>query len=183
MFKLGHHVDGEWLAYSHPPVFAISWTTGDRRKLLATAPGSDPLVFTTLADRLRPPYILLYVLHTPRGEGEAGRYQSAEIDRAELRGFVKDFGVLLSTDGRFDLWVHSPRDNATVVWDRHDLIHVYGPIDAAVAVLRGLGFRTGQPAVPVPHEHHYHAGCDTAARALLASRDWRYSPLREEDEQ
>lgn len=183
MFRLGHEVRGEWCRHSHPPIFSITRTHGGQRKVLATAPGSDPLVFATLADRLTPPYFLLYVLHTPRGEGAAGRYQSAEIDRAALHQFIADFGALLSADGRFDLWVHSAEDNATLVWDRHDLIHLYGPTDAAIEALRGLGFDQGQPVIPVPHEHHYHAGCDALATALLASRDWRYSPLLEEDEQ
>lgn len=183
MFRLGHCIDGEWRRYSHPPLFEVSATDGGRRKLFATVPGSDPLAFTTLADRLTPPFFLLYILHTPRGEGDAGRYQSSPIDRAEFQRFVREFGALLSADGRFDLWLHSPADGATIVWDRHDLIHGYGPVDAMAEALRGLGFGAGRPAIPVPHQHHYHAGCDALARALLASREWRYSPLREEDEQ
>jgi hypothetical protein len=183
MFKLGHCVDGEWRAYSHPPIFSAVRTHSGQLKVLATAPGSDPLVFTTLSDRLTPPYFLLYILHTPRGEGEAGRYQSAEIDRAELHLFMREFANLLSTDGRFDLWLHSPSDGATIVWDRHDLIHAYGMIDAAAEALRGLGFAAGEPTIPAPHEHHFHAACDASARALLANRDWQYSVLREEDVQ
>lgn len=183
MFRLGHCVDGQWGRYSHPPVFKITSTSDCRGKIFATAPGSDPLALVTLAERLTPPFVLLYVLHTPRGEGEAGRYQSEPIDWAEFQHFVSDFGSLLSSDGRFDLWLHSPADQATVVWDRHDLIHAYGPIDAMAEALRELGFEDGQPAIPVPHEHHYRAECDAMAGALLASREWRYSPLREEDEQ
>ncbi len=55
---------------------------------MATAPGSDPLVFQALAGRLTPPFLLLYVLHMPRGTGEPGRYQSPEIDAAALRAFL-----------------------------------------------------------------------------------------------
>ncbi|MCW3849110.1 hypothetical protein OF829_17865 [Sphingomonas sp. LB-2] len=182
-YKLGHLVDDAWRPYSHPPVFDIHRTANGQSRLMATAPGSDPLVFLKLAECLTPPFILLYILHTPRSETEPGRYQSEEISGAELRAFVETFATFLSSDARFDLWVYSPEDRATIVWDRHDLVYGYGPVEALENGLRGLGFSRGEPQLPVPHEHHYHPGCDEAARSLLASRDWSWSPLMPEDEQ
>lgn len=183
MFKLGWCVDGEWREHAHPPTYSIEQEHGASRRLLATAPGSDPSVLLTLADRLTPPLILLYVLHTPRGEGEPGRYQGRDMSRAEVHEFVRRFRTLLTTDGRFDLWVHSPWEEATLVWDRHNLIHGYGPVKDLASALRGLGFRPGRPSVPVPHAHNYHAACDGEARALLASQNWLHSPLEPSDEQ
>lgn len=183
MFKLGSFADGEWRAHSHPPVFSVVQTAGGRPKVLATAPGSDPLVLEALSRLLTPPLFLLYILHTSRGEAEPGRYQSGEMSGGEVRDFIRDHARLLSLDARFDLWVSSPSDEATIVWDRHDLIHGYGPIEHIVACLRGMGFHPGEPVIPAPHEHHYHPELDGLARSLLADRGWTHTPLREEDYQ
>lgn len=183
MFKLEWMRDGEWEEFSHPPVYAVEPLSGGGERVVATAPGSDPLVFQRLSERLTPPFLLLYVLHTPRGEGEPGRYQSPEIDRGELVAFLDRFDSFLREDARFDLWLHSPTDQATIVWDRHNLIYGYGPTGALVEALRALGFHAGAPAIPTPHAHHYHQAYDEDARALLAGMDWSRSPLQPEDEQ
>ncbi|CAN5652732.1 hypothetical protein BH10PSE14_BH10PSE14_01670 [soil metagenome] len=182
MFKLGHQIDGDWQEYSHPAVFSVAQTSGGREKVLTTAPGSDAAIFTTLAALLTPPFFLLYVLHTPRGEGLPGRYQSGEIGLEEVEEFLRRHADLLRRDARFDLWLYSVTDQATIIRDRHDLIHAYGPTASFVAALHRLGFAAGAPTIPAPHEHHYHAACDEQSRAVLAN-DWRYSSLRPEDEQ
>lgn len=183
MYKLGHYVDGAWREYSHGPEFSIELTASGEKKVLATAPGSDPLVFMTIVDLLTPPLFLLYVLHTPREGERAGRYQSGELDSADIRQFVERFSDFLSADGRFDIWAISPADNATVVWDRHNLIHAYGPTDLIVETLQGMGFYSGKPSIPAPHQHCYHGQLDEQARALLNSQPWYYSALQLEDEQ
>jgi hypothetical protein len=182
MFKLGHCVDGIWRQYSHPSLFSVMRTESDREKVLTAAPGGDVLIFATLADQLTPPFFLLYILHTPRGEGSPGRYRSGEMSREEVHEFLQRYADLLKADARFDLWLHAAADPATIVWDRHDLIHAYGPTDSYIAALRGLGFEAGEVAIPVPHEHHYNPACDEQARAVMES-GWCYSPLRPEDEQ
>lgn len=183
MFKLGHCVDGVWTAYSHPALFVpIRMETG-ATKLISTVPGSDPIVLMELVNRLHAPLMLLYVLHTPRGEGKAGRYQSGEIDYSAFRQFMSRFGDFLKSDARFDLWVHSPADRATIIWDRHDLLYIYGITDPAIAALRSLGFEPGRPTINFEHQHHYHEKNDEHARALLSAIEWQWSPLRPQDEQ
>lgn len=136
-----------------------------------------------MAECLEPPYYLLYVLHTPRGEAPPGRYQSPPLSSTEFRKFLDGFGAFLQADGRFDLWVHSQTDNATLVWDRHDLLHGYGPIERYAERLGRLGFVAGMPVIPIPHEHHYRKECDALATKLIAAYDWTCTPLRPEDEQ
>jgi len=183
MFKLGYSDDGVWRQYSHPAMFCADQTANGAPKVVATAPGSDPIAFRQLAKRLSSPLPLLYVLHTPRGEGKAGRYQSGDLDHAAIPRFLDSFDKLLRTDSRFDLWVHSPADRATIVWDRHDLLHIYGMMDSATETLRALGFESGNPAINFAHEHHYHPENDQLAAQLLSSLGWHWVPLRPEDEQ
>lgn len=157
--------------------------TGQNPKVLATAPGGDPIVFRRLMDCLRPPYFLLYLLHTPRGEGEPGRYQSGQLSRDTVTEFLDRFGNLLHADARHDFWLHSSLDRATIVWDRHNLIHAYGPTDAYARTLAELGFTMGEPTIPFPHMHSYRPEFDDDARAVLEALEWHYAPLRPEDEQ
>lgn len=177
MFRLGHLVEGEWTAHSHPAVF-----NADGR-VHAGVPGGDPVVFERLVACLPPPYHLLYVLHTPRTEAEPGRYQSPELSFDELKAFLERFAPYLSGDGRFELWAYSPTDGGMVVWDRHNQLFGYGPVEAFAAALRALGFTSGQPEIPVPHTHYYRVELDDLAREVIAAFDWSVSPLRPEDEQ
>ncbi|WP_288380590.1 hypothetical protein [uncultured Massilia sp.] len=182
MQKLWHQVGGEWVEHTHPAVCARD-TTGGAERLVATAPGGDPNVLLSLVEAVGGPYALLYVLHTPRGEGEAGRYQSPELELADVRAFLERHAGFLRADARFDLWAHSFSENATVVWDRHNLIHAYGPLERFEAVLHAQGFGHGLPSMAFAHQHHYRADCDGEAAAVLRDFDWQYSPLRPEDEQ
>lgn len=177
MYRLGHLVNGEWVAHVHPTVFE----SGER--LVAGVPNGDPTIFGCLVECMEPPYSLLYVLHTPRGEAQPGRYQSAELSISEVKDFLVRYAPFLSADARFDLWAHSPSDGGTVVWDRHDQLFAYGQIERFAEALRSLGFTIGTTSVPVPHEHHYRAEFDLLARQLLTEFDWSYSPLRPEDQQ
>lgn len=178
LYRLGHLVDDVWQRYSHSPLYEVQ-----KERVVTVAPASDPIVFEHLTACLNPPFFLLYILHTSRGEGDSGRYQSPAISPSQVKAFLGRFDDFLRGDGRFDLWLHSPADHATVVWDRHDMVFAYGPIDAYEGALRRLGFMPGEPFVPFPHEHHYRDELDEQARDLLAAFDWRYSPLEEEDEQ
>lgn len=177
MYRLGHVINGEWVEHSHRPVFQLG------KRLVAGVPGGDPEVFAALVECLEPPYHLLYVLHTPRGEAQAGRYQSPLLSLEQVKGFVIRFNGFLRADARFDLWAHSPSENGTVVWDRHNQLFAYGPIEQFATRLASMGFSPGQPDVPAPHEHHYRAELDGLAKDVMAAFDWSHSPLRPQDEQ
>ncbi|MEW6763608.1 MAG: hypothetical protein AB1437_22535 [Pseudomonadota bacterium] len=182
MQKLSHEVKGEWIDHRHPAMFGRD-VSGGAERLVAGAPAGDPAIFLSLVESLEGPFALLYVLHTPRGEGEAGRYQSPVLELGEIQSFLERYAAFLSADARFDLWAHSLSANATVVWDRHNLIYAYGPLERFESALRRLGFGDGLPTAPFAHQHHYRPEFDRVAAAVLEEFDWRFSPLRPEDEQ
>lgn len=182
MYRLGHMIDNQWVEHSYPPVFVVA-PVGEGQRVVAGVPGSDPQVLLSLLGCLAEPLVLLFVLHTPRDESQAGRYWSPQLSREDVQDFIYDFKPLLCGDSRFDLWVHAPEQQATVVWDRHNLIYGYGPLEDYATALRALGFGHGEPQLPVPHTHHYHPQLDDLCRQLLTHFDWQHSPLRPEDEQ
>jgi hypothetical protein len=181
MYKIGVLRDGEWVEHSYAPTFTRSATSAP--KAIAGVPHGDPVIFSRLVSCIEPPYFLLYVLHTPRGEADPGRYQSPPVSAEEFLSFVERFSAFLASDARFDLWVHSPSDKATVVWDRHNVLHAYGPVTAYERELRALGFSEGEVVALGDHCHHYHADLDEDAKALVAAFDWSATPLRDEDVQ
>ena len=182
--KLHHRPANRWVEHVHPPIFARETTSAGTERLVAGLPVHQAAaIFTQLAGLTAPPYTLLYVLHAPRGEGEPGRYQSPDLDLAEFRAFMRRFGRYLAADGRHDLWVHSREANATLVWDHHNLLYAYGPLDRFAEALAARGFGPGRPSLDFEHVHHFRARFDGAAAELLARYEWLMTPLREGDYQ
>lgn len=182
MNKLSHEVAGAWVLHSYPPMFAIA-STGSTERMEVGVPGGDATVLKKLLECLSGPFFVLYVLHTPRGEGEPGRYQSPPLEAARLADFIDRHAAYLAGDARHDFWVHSPDDNATLVWDRHNMMFTYGPLDCFKAKLTALGFDEGVLPVLGTHQHHYRAEFDAIAGSILSALEWRLSPLRPEDVQ
>lgn len=167
-------------------VFERQQMANGKPRLLIAASPDKPGLFRELAACLASPLVLLYVLHTPRGEGLAGRYQSPPLDAQQVDDFLVAFGPYLASDARHDTWVHSVSDGRTLIWDRHDLIYAEGePLDDMTAILAAMSFERG--AVPRaeagPHIHYYRAEFDAEAAAILEGFDWSRSDLRPEDEQ
>jgi len=184
MRKLTLHLNGDEVEQSPPAVFEVRRTsTGAPRIVLSVPDGQDNLLHC-LAELLPPPFYVLYILHTPRGEGEAGRYQSTKLSLAELSYLLRRYSFFFSSDGRHDLWIHSPSSGRTLVWDRHNLLFAEGqPLDDVKETLVGLGFAESCVEPLGPHTHHYRPEFDGDAVSLLNELDWHRTQLRPEDEQ
>lgn len=182
MYRLGQWRDGEWVEYSHQPIFERRTTRTNVARLDVGVPGSDLDVLRALMRCTEPMYYILYVLLVPRGEGKVGRYQSPSVNRQELDSFLSRYENYFRADGRFSLWVHSPSSEATLVWDRHNIVHAYGPLSCFEKELGSIGFRSGSLTIPAPHEHHYRQEFDADAAAVMAHFQWRQSELEPGDD-
>jgi len=170
-------------ALRYGDLFADEEVNGVSR-LVVGLDGGHEACLLELTSRLGGPFQMLYVLHTSRTNAELGRYESPEVSRGELEGFLQTFGTFLSEDSRHDIWLRSHGDDATVVLDRHSLIYAYGPLGAFEQVLQSLGVKRGAvPMVPAPHVHHYHAEWDDAERQVVRHFNWKVSPLHPSDVQ
>jgi hypothetical protein len=172
-----------WLEHSHPPNFFTETMPAQGRRLKIGVPAGDVTVTRTLVDCLAEPLFVLYVLHTARGEGEIGRYQSPKLSHHATMEFLDRYAAYFTGDGRHDLWIHSPSSNATLVWDRHNHLFAYGSLECFESKLRALGFEE-RPLDPLgDHMHHYRAEFDADAFDVLAAFDWKWTELRPEDVQ
>lgn len=158
-------------------------TVGGQERLVLGTGGRASRVIGDLLPVLEPPLAILYVLHTPRGEGEEGRYQSPKLDAAEVRRILAAYAPLIDSDARHDFWVHSLANNNTLVVDRHDVIYAYGDELSAA-----IGSRFDPPSAMTAlgthmdrHMHHYRAEFDALSVALLAEFDWWRTELQEDD--
>lgn len=183
MYKLEHYVDGAWIEHSHPKLFDRHKISSGTERICAGVPSRDYSVFPRLVNCLKAPFFLLYVLHTSRGEGEIGRYQSPELSADQLEQFLAKYKSLLAQDSRFDIWVYSPQEEATIVWDRHNMLFAYGVVDVVERELIKMEFERGSISMDFDHIHCYRSACDNMARQLLGEFQWRFSPLRPQDEQ
>lgn len=184
MRKLTLELNGTEIDHSPGFVFEKQVMKTGKRRVVAFVPDGQADLIQRLSALLPQPFYVLYVLHTPRGEGEPGRYQSAELSREELDRFLTRYRSFFADDARHDLWVYSPSAGRTLVWDRHNMLFAEGePLDDVIGALDDQGFEEGI-LQPLPdHIHHYRSEYDGEAASLLAEIDWHRKPLRPEDEQ
>lgn len=171
------------LPYVYPNVWEVEQTTGPQRLVIAPS-GNHIDLLIELTRQLPEPFGVLYVLVVPRGgSGEPGRYQSAQpCDRKELERFLRRFQKLLESDARQHLWLLSLPSQAQLIYDNHNVIYAYGPLDAFKRVLTAKGLTEGQVQFPSPHAHNYNAEFDEDERQIMSYWEWIYFPLAEGDD-
>lgn len=132
---------------------------------------------------MKEPYLILYILNVSRCGQEPARYQSMELSASDTEEFLYEFADYLERDGRHDIWIHSPKDNATIVYDKDNLIYIYGDIEVYENKLILMGFTAyNEPLyLPSPHAHCYHAEFDEKEIEILKKMNWHKTPLQERD--
>ncbi len=167
--------------FEYPNIWAREKTSGPDR--LVIAPRSDYVqLLGRLAECIAPPFLLLYVLAIPRGGAEPGRYQSNySFSLPQLLQFFSEYSEFFEKDARHNLWVRS--DEGILVYDRHNVIYAYGPLERFVATLESAGLtESDEVRFPSPHAHHYHPDFDSDEQRILHNEEWTISPLRPGDE-
>lgn len=183
-FKLGRLLDdNQCVEHSHARLYHKENYDGDVTFIVAGLPSGDATIVKNLARSLNEDCFLLYVHHTPRTDHNEGRYQSPLLNTDEVVAFLDRFGRFLATDGRHNFWIHAPNLSTTLVWENHNLLYCYGSIPQFEKDLVAHGYEWGDPSIPVPHTHFYHAHLDGELTVLMQSLSWTVSPLMPQDEQ
>ena len=69
-----------------------------------------------------------------------------------------------------------------LIYDRHNVIYAYGPLNAWRDALAANGFtEAADVRFPSPHSHHYHQSLDAEEQRLFNHWDWHQTPLKESD--
>jgi hypothetical protein len=171
--------------WEYPNVWAREETTGGGSRLVIAPARNQIDLLVRLTEAMSGPLWVLYVLVVPRGNGEPGRYQSSDPQDGEMiRSLLRDFKPFLELDGRHNVWIASESGSERLIYDRHNVIYAYGPASKWRLILSEAGLSEVASIIfPSPHSHHYHQSLDGEEQRMIASRDWRHSPLRASDEE
>lgn len=156
---------------------------GDAQRLVIGPSLAHLQLMSRLATRcLAPPYRLVYVLLTEQAGYQPGRYQSPNINTVdELREFLMGCLTFLESDARHHFWIGSADGTAVLVYDQHNVLFAYGPLQCLMTELFMADFRPGEFIFPSPHAHTISPKFDPDMERLLSQYEWEYAPLEEED--
>ncbi len=124
------------------------------------------------------PFGILYVLVASRCGRTGARYQS-DITRnyEELELFLYTYQEYFERDGRHHLWIIDVESNNRIIYDNHDLIHVYGDNDHAESCCLDHGLSQNKIIIPTPHSHNYNSQYDSVEDELFKEFSWSEFPL------
>jgi len=182
--KFASRVDGQlWLAHDYGKVYATENTKNGTERLPIAASYDGSQILRTLSRSLKEPFLLLYVLVIFRGGGKEGRYQSGKLSHEELDALFGSYSEFWDSDGRHSIWLRSEADDATLVYDRHNLIYAYGPLQRFELILEALGYtETPKVSLSFRHQHCYYPEFDAFERELTTKLADRRSELHPGDE-
>lgn len=182
-YKLGSLApDNRWVEHRYPDAWDLQRTTGPDRLVLAPAERQIDLIL----DLLRPlpaPFGVLHVLVVSRcGNAAARRQEPAPMQLRDVAGFLREFEEFFERDGRHHVWVTSLPSQITIVYDNHNIVYAYGPLEQFVGHAEARGLARRAIEIPVPHHHCFNSEYDDAEAALLARFDWLEFPLQPGDD-
>lgn len=180
LHKIEAIIDGKPTFFDHDAIFDSQVLGNNQTRLLIGLAESNWPFILNLIQCLEPPYRLLYVLHIRRNLPQA-RYESPSLSFGQLNAFLDKFGNFLSRDARHDFWIHSPSSQGTLVWDRHNLIFAYGPLEKFSDELQKGRFQRKLPEIDFHHAHHYHSEFDETVADLLSNLPWEPKPIQDSD--
>lgn len=180
MFKLGCYKDNKLEMYSHDGIYDIEQSSSYERIIIGLAKDHIDMILE-LTVVLSEPFYMLYVLHSPRTENKSGRYQSNSLAYSEIEKMLNQFKEFFENDSRHDLWVHSPKTNTTIVYDRHNRIYLYGFTDKHIHLIKKMGLQEDTVSIPYPHVHNYNAEYDNFEHKLINDFEWKVTSLLDEE--
>ena len=170
------------LAGSQAEYFSPSYVREESR-IVAWLDREPVDVIQALLTELNPPFFLLYVLVVPRSASEPGRYESCRAyDAHEVIGFLEVYREFLEQDGRHHFWIGSTDGSGRIVYDRHQMLFLYGNLHAFEQRLTRAGYQPAWLPQLGEHVHFYHAEFDDCERQIVEGGGFRWTPLLAADE-
>ena len=181
--KFCHLVGDEHVPYDYGNIY-FEQPCGDGFRLVIGPSANHIEVLTELAAVFQQPWFILYVLLVPRqGNHEPGRYQSGPFEtHSDFADFLQKFRDFFEDDGRHHIWVGTTTGNGLLVYDQHNVIFGYGPLDRFKRILAARGFRESDFWFPSPHSHAFQPKYDVDEERLMSAIEWKYFPLQPGDE-
>ncbi len=174
---MGHFgPEGKQVQYVHPHVWQRE-AAGDGERIVAAPKDQFVDLMLKLSACLEPPFSVLYILAIPR-KCMPGRYQLEQsLSYKELVSMLAPFTEYLEGDARHHLWIYSFTSAVTLVYDQHNLIYAYGPLEKYIQTLGEAGLTEGKVEIPFPHMHNYFREFDSEEERFIESFTWKRTDL------
>ncbi len=155
--------------------------SGDHQRVLINSPNDAIQHMLNIIKETVSPYMVLYVLATPR-VSESGRYElSSPLNYDELMMMLVEYKEFFETDSRHELWLVSLNGGELLAYDTHDIIYAYNFDNSLEEYLIENFFVNEVIEIPFPHTHNYYPQFDVYEKNLLYDYNWIRSDLKEED--
>ena len=183
--KFCHFEEGEQVPHDYGDIY-FEQPCGDATRIVI-GPSSDyvDLLIEMSAELIGQPWFVLYVLLVPLAPAIAPRAVTnprRSRPTPGLSAFLSAFRGFFESDGRHHLWVGSASNDGVLVYDQHNVIFAYGPLDQFRSILQARGFREAEFWFPSPHAHSFQPENDSEEERLMSESEWRYFPLQPGDE-
>lgn len=182
MFKFGCYKNNKLQEHYYSDIYNAEQKSSYERIIIGLERNQIDIVLD-LAAVLNGPLYILYILHTPSTDNEPGRYQSKALAYDGVRTLLNRFKKFFENDARHDIWIHSSETNTTIVYDRHNLIYLYGFSDEHVFIIEKKGLHKESFITPCHHVHRYNSEYDIFESQLINEYQWIRTSLHEEDRQ
>ncbi|HEY7086520.1 MAG TPA: hypothetical protein VH518_00445 [Tepidisphaeraceae bacterium] len=151
--KFCHLESGEHVPHDYGNLYFEQPCGPSTRLVIGPAARHVELLTELAAELGGNPWYVLYLLLVPRlGNRPPGRYQSPPFQtHRELSAFLASFRSFFEGDGRHHVWVGSAANDGLLVYDQHNVIFAYGPLERYKEILRARTFGQSQFWFPVPH--------------------------------
>jgi len=151
---------------------------------VALGAAAEPIrLLLEFARYLSGPFAVLYLLPEPHGAHRPGRYQSPfPLGRRKVVEFCERFESFLGRDGRHAVWIMTGDCAERLIYDRHEMIFAYGPLEEFERTLAVAGYTPAKIKIPLLRNHHGQADLDPELDRLLDWWPWIRCPLWPGDE-
>lgn len=166
----------------YPTAFQRTPTNGGPDRLAVSLQSGQIELICQLLSTMPGPFGFLYILVVTRTGLEQARY---ELDKSlTLEGITRlldEYRGFFEQDARHTVFIVDHSSGDFIVYDRHNLIYIYGDLDRYTRLLTRQGLVQRNIIIPTPHAHHYHHEFDDLETRLVTQNKWVVKPLRDQD--
>jgi len=100
----------------------------------------------------------------------------------ELETFCKKYSDYLETDARHNFGIRDNETKDTVIYDNHNILHVFGNLEAKIKILENNGYKKVEKIVrPKEYGLFYHPENDAIEKELINKNDWKVTSVKIHD--
>ena len=181
--KIGSYINNTESEHVYENIYDVITYNNGTKCLRITSSESLSDLMVKLGALVRGNWYVLYTLLASHAGNRPGRYQGIEIQNYNsVLALFEKYKCYFDGDGRHNIWLGSTANNDLLVYDKHNIIYAYGPVEVFVGRIRSYGYCEGVIKIPTLHTHHYHSGNVKHEMGIMNEWNWKWCDLAESDD-